>query len=348
MPVAVAFEQRRGGNGQPMKGKTPMRKFTALALSAATAAALVTTAAPASAAETATETECAYVAERVVSLEGDVTPASCLFMTRQTVFGGMPTLPDRQVRVDAYASLWAPDATLWEAASPVINGVDAIRASINATLTLVPEFGFTGDRVVADGDTVMFGADNFAVIKGHTVAYDAVYRVLLDADGDVVQGRRYYDRSQWFAPIAELPAPFAGIRDRDTRPGPARPCGLRDRAEAWNTGDVDALLAGMSRARLTAPGLDRPLESAAAKREYLTRLFAEATDIEFAPGLRADGEGGTYVEWHGTITAEGRTGLSFGIIEHFGTDGTWELTFDTLPLVAGKDRITELYGLLAS
>ncbi|WP_169789117.1 nuclear transport factor 2 family protein, partial [Nonomuraea candida] len=129
-------------------------------------------------------------------IEGSISPQARTFIDRQTRFGSMPT-GDVTQRAEAYAVMFAEDATLWEAASPLIHGKENIRSSITATLGLVPQLGFIPQRLAAGGDTVMYGAHNTAVIGGKTVEYPAIYRVVLDASGDVVQGRRYYDRYSW-------------------------------------------------------------------------------------------------------------------------------------------------------
>ncbi|WP_169789181.1 nuclear transport factor 2 family protein, partial [Nonomuraea candida] len=129
-------------------------------------------------------------------IEGSISPQARTFIDRQTRFGSMPT-GDGAERVEVYGEMFADDATLWEAAGRIIHGKTAIKQSISATLKLVPQFGFTPQRLAAGGDTVMYGAHNTAVIAGKTVEYPAIYRVVLDASGDVVQGRRYYDRYSW-------------------------------------------------------------------------------------------------------------------------------------------------------
>ncbi|WP_211267398.1 hypothetical protein, partial [Nonomuraea candida] len=93
------------------------------------------------------------------------------------------------------------------------------------------------------------------------------------ASGDVVQGRRYYDRYSWFAPVAtgelKLDNLFGGISDGNTDGAAAadgEPAaeartatlrqGLLGRAAAWNARNARALVAASGRAPLTGPGLD--------------------------------------------------------------------------------------------
>ncbi|MFF2353333.1 hypothetical protein ACFVVL_26520 [Kitasatospora sp. NPDC058115] len=112
--------------------------------------------------------------------------------------------------------------------------------------------------------------------------------------------------------------------------------------------------AGQGGARLGGPGLAAPLATAEGKGSYLRRLFEQA-DLRFESGQVAFGRSMTYVEWHGTavpawsrdpVTGKG-TEVSFGIVERFGPGGTWELFFDTLPLIADEGGIAALYGRLA-
>ncbi|MEV4568986.1 hypothetical protein AB0K12_34895 [Nonomuraea sp. NPDC049419] len=46
---------------------------------------------------------------------------------------------------------------------------------------------------------MMYGAHDTVVIGGKAIGYPAIYRVVRDASGGVVQGRRYYGRYSWFA-----------------------------------------------------------------------------------------------------------------------------------------------------
>ncbi|WP_043637919.1 hypothetical protein, partial [Nonomuraea candida] len=87
------------------------------------------------------------------------------------------------------------------------------------------------------------------------------------ASGDVVQGRRYYDRYSWFAPVAtgelKLDNLFDGIADGTAAAAPPAEApasrlrkGLLGRAAAWNARNARALVAASGRAPLTGPGLD--------------------------------------------------------------------------------------------
>ncbi|AQZ62258.1 unnamed protein product [[Actinomadura] parvosata subsp. kistnae] len=89
-------------------------------------------------------------------IEGTISPQAQTFIDRQTRFGSLPT-GDGAERVEAYTVMFAEDATLWEAASPLINGKENIKQSITATLKLVPQLAFTPQRIAAGGDTVMYG-----------------------------------------------------------------------------------------------------------------------------------------------------------------------------------------------
>ncbi|MFF5445814.1 nuclear transport factor 2 family protein [Streptomyces sp. NPDC012888] len=294
--------------------------------------------------------ECPQVRPKVELLEGRITPNACAFMRRQIAFGEAPAL-------DTYLDIFDADASLWEAGSPAQRGHAAIGASITRSLALVPDLRYRGTEVVTDGTAMFFGQHNEVTIKGRKVAYPQIARNVLGDDGKTIQARRYYDRYELFEPLApELrPRPlFDGVADSG-RPyaGPAagrfRARDVPSRLAAWNDGDVAALLGrAAGRARLTGPGLDAPLTTRAGQSAYLERFFAKA-DVRFAPGQAVFGRTTAYVEWHGTATvlrtAEDPDGtdVPFGIVERFGPDGEWELSFDTLPLIATPAEITALF-----
>jgi ketosteroid isomerase-like protein len=345
---------------------TPSPRTTAAAraraavapLAAAGLLATLVAAVPAAPAAAAEHHVCAEAYAAVDAIHGTPSPAACTFIAAQERFGTMPTSPER---VDAYGRLFAEDATLWEPGPPgrLIRGREAITAAISGTLALVPDFAFHGERVAVEGDAVMFEADNtFTLGNGADVRYPAVYRVQVDDDGEVVQGRRYYDRATWFTSVApELPAPFADVADRGAPErgavrAPDRDA-LAERGRAWNGEDVRALLAASRGAPLTGPGIDGELRTEHGKRAYLRALFAEVEDVDLDLGQVIEVDGATYAEWHGTVTAEGEQS-TFGIIERLGDTGgrrpeldTWTLTFDTLPLVADQETTRDLYARIS-
>jgi limonene-1,2-epoxide hydrolase len=332
-------------------------RMAGMGLAVGAALALCTIVSPAQATEEGWDgAGCAEARPEVTSISGWVSPNACTFIKRQIKFGKVTT-PDR---VSAYVDIWSKDATLWEpakASRPLLQGEEAIRKAISGTLSLVPDFRFRGTRIAVNGPAVMFEAHNEATVKGHEIAYPAVYRVQLTDGGKVVQGRRYYDRHTWFKPLdPELPDPFADVAD-GSAPDQGRkpvldPDELVARGEAWNNEDAEALVERLTGAPLTAPGLNGgTLRTTRGKLAYLKRFFDQVSDVQLQPGQAVKVHGATYLEWHGTLLPKGQTEpVSFGIIERVGdTSGIssdWTLTFDRLPLVADEAKITELYGRL--
>ncbi|MBB5960327.1 ketosteroid isomerase-like protein [Saccharothrix tamanrassetensis] len=282
-------------------------------------------------------------------VEGEVSPNARAFIDRQTRFGAMRTGPER---IDFYAEeIFDEHATLWEAAGSVIQGREAIRAAIAGTLNKLPSFRMHPTRVAVDGNVVMYGAHNEVEVHGTTLSYPAIYRVVLGDDGRVIQGRRYYDRYTWFAELDPgLEDVFDGVRDtagKVTAPG-GRWHDLKARAAAWNGQDAAALVAPTGGVPLTGTGLgDGRLRTPKGKADYLQRLFDKVDSLDLRPGQTVRTGEATYQEWYGTMTTPQRpTPTSFGIIERFDGRHGWTLSFDTLPLIAGPDKVRELYGKL--
>ncbi|MEV7795914.1 hypothetical protein AB0O68_28545 [Streptomyces sp. NPDC087512] len=300
--------------------------------------------------------ECAEAREKVERLEGLITPNACAFVKRQIAFGETPTGTPPEPgelshpRVRSYLDIFDEEATLWEAGSVPQRGHTTIGNSITGSLRLVPDLRYTGTEVVADGAVVMFGQWNEVTVKGRKVAYPQIARNVLSDDGKSVQARRYYDRYTVFGSAApELRNLFEGVADAGRARGGApqrfRADEITARLAAWNDEDVSALAGRMGGARLTAPGLSRPLVTTAGKIAYLQRLFDHA-DLELKAGQVAFGETTAYVEWHGRVTSEKGADVPFGIVERFGPGAEWELSFDTLPLIADDAEIAALFQKL--
>ncbi|MET9442686.1 hypothetical protein [Streptomyces sp. NPDC006610] len=300
--------------------------------------------------------ECAEARKKVERLEGLITPNACAFIERQIAFGeaptGTPPVPGGfdHPRVQAYLDIFDEEATLWEAGGAPQRGHTTIGNSIIGSLRLVPDLRYTGTEVVADGAVMMFGQWNEVTIKGQKVAYPQIARNVLSDDGKTIQARRYYDRYTVFGSAApELRNLFEGVADSGRATGGApkrfRADEITARLAAWNGEDVSALADRMGGARLTAPGLSRPLVTPAGRAAYLQKLFDRA-DVELKAGQVAFGESTTYVEWHGRVTSEKGARVPFGIVERFGPGAEWELFFDTLPLVADDTEIAALFQRL--
>lgn len=359
--------QQKQGQRPTRGGKGRGGRLTAAVAVVATGLALgtvmVTAAAdPAPDAARSPRSTCAEVRDKVERLEGRITPNACAFMKRQIAFGEIPTGTPPQPgelthpRVRAYLDIFDDEATLWEAGGGAQRGRTAIGTSITRSLGLVPDLTYRGTDVVADGAVMMFGQRNEVTVKGHKVSYPQIARNVLSDDGKTIQARRYYDRHALFAPMApELRPLFEGIAETDAEAGRAggggraperfRPEEIEDRLAAWNREDVSALAGRTGGARLTGPGLERPLTTEAGRTAYLQRFFRQA-DVKLKSGQAAFGEATTYVEWHGTVSSDKGADVPFGIVERFGPRGEWELCFDTLPLIADQKTINALYTRL--
>ena len=249
-------------------------------------------------------------------VEGAVSPSACAFITKQTEFGAMrsDTPEAREARVRLYGTIFAADGTLAESGSAApIQGRTNIENSLRTLLGAFPTFRFTPVRISVNGDAVFYEAANEAVIHGRMVRYPAVYRVVLE-NGEVTQGRRYHDRTEWFRPLENdgLRELFAGIGDDCPRPGPA----------------------------FTGPGLTAPVTDPTCHLAYLGRLSGAMTDVRLAPDQAA----GRFQEYRGTVRAKGRT-IDFGLIVATGP-GVLRYYFDTLPLSYDDAEMAALFTKL--
>lgn len=249
-------------------------------------------------------------------VEGAVSPSACAFITKQTDFGAMrsDTPEEREARVRSYGGIFAADGTLAESGSAApIQGRANIENNLRTLLGAFPTFRFTPVRISVNGDTVFYEAANEAVIHGRTVRYPAVYRVVLE-NGEVTQGRRYHDRTEWFRPLENdgLRELFAGIGDGCPRPGPA----------------------------FTGPGLIAPVTDPVCHLAYLGRLSGAMTDVRLAPDQAA----AEFREYRGTVRAKGRT-IDFGMVVGTGS-GVLRYYFDTLPLSYDDTEMAALFTKL--
>ncbi|WP_233611856.1 nuclear transport factor 2 family protein [Amycolatopsis sp. WAC 01376] len=239
-------------------------------------------------------------------VEGEVSPSACAFITKQTEFGAMrsDTPEAREARVRLYGTVFAADGTLAESGSAApVRGRAGIENNLRTLLGAFPTFRFTPVKIVVNGDAVFYEAANEAVINGQMVRYPAVYRVVLE-NGEVTEGRRYHDRTEWFRPIEKeaLRQLFAGVADNCPRQGPA----------------------------FTGPGLTAPVTDPKCHLAYLGRLSGAMTGVRLTADQAAAGPRTKFQEYRGTVRAKGRT-IDFGVI--VGTEpGMVRYYFDTLPL----------------
>ncbi|GAB3739629.1 hypothetical protein GCM10027598_69070 [Amycolatopsis oliviviridis] len=239
-------------------------------------------------------------------VEGTVSPSACAFITKQTEFGAMlsDTPEAREARVRLYGTIFAADGTLAESGSAApVAGRANIENNLRTLLGAFPTFRFTPVKIVVNGDAVFYEAANEAVIAGRTVRYPAVYRVVLK-DGEVTQGRRYHDRTEWFRPLEKeaLRELFAGVAVDCPRKGPA----------------------------FTGPGLTAPVTDPGCHAAYLGRLSGAMTDVRLTADQSAAGPHTKFQEYRGTVRAKGRT-IDFGLIVST-RPGLVRYYFDTLPL----------------
>ncbi|ANW22542.1 nuclear transport factor 2 family protein [Streptomyces clavuligerus] len=276
------------------------------------------------------------------------------FMEAYCAWGARP-------EVGTYMALFTGTGTLMDSGLPAPIGKDAIRAQMESLLLHIPDYRFRPRTVHAspDGRVAFVTALNTGTVKvakdpegepvGREFSYITTHRLVLDG-ARVREGRRFWDQTQLFRPLApHLPDLFAEI--------PAvPPAGPRthDRLTAWNTRDSAALVAGVTGfTRLTGPGLTAPRTGRAQARAYLERFFSGAHGLSLRPGRTVTDGRVTYREWVGGARV-GPPGherrMTYGISERFTHADrggvTWELSFDTLDMVATPAEIAELRKIL--
>ncbi|MEO3976363.1 nuclear transport factor 2 family protein [Streptomyces sp. CAU 1734] len=290
------------------------------------------------------------------SAHGALHPKVRAFLRAYCAWGEAPA------DIPKYMALFTPTGTLMDTGLAEPIGREIIEAQITNVVKRVEKYRFEPLSVSAspDGRVAFVKARNTGIVDpvgpGLPVAVDYVTMHRLELSGaQVQQGRRFWDQTDLFRPLdPKLPDLFAGP-DRNTSagPGPARPeQSVRERKRAWNTQDIDALVDGVNRlTELTGPGAAKGLKGPEAARAYLGKLFGKVRDLELEPGNTVREGRTTHREWvgHAIVRSDGRE-VSFGIVERFTRDGRgrtgWDLSFDTLDLVATPKQIEDLRGLI--
>ncbi|MFE7132821.1 nuclear transport factor 2 family protein [Streptomyces sp. NPDC057638] len=288
------------------------------------------------------------------------------FMAAYRAWGAAPT-------VAGYMKLFTPDGTLMDSGLGRPIGYRAIERQMEAVLTVVPDYRFDPFAVTVQdgGRVILVTARNTGTVtasgptgptrpagsgesRGPSVAVDYLTRHRLLLRGPrVEQGRRYWDQTELFRPLSPgLPGLVHGLGPGavlgDARPGRSH----RRRQDAWNARDAAALVAGLPESvRLTGPGLDRPLIGRDSARAYLERFFSATHTLELTPGHRVHEGSTTFQEWVGGATVgPERRPVRYGVLERLTQDASgateWELSFDTLDLVASATEIDRLRALL--
>ncbi|MFI1013604.1 nuclear transport factor 2 family protein [Streptomyces sp. NPDC020965] len=310
------------------------------------------------AAATTTPPDCPPRAGAPAPVREALPPSAAAFMAAYRAWGAAPT-------VCAYMDLFTPDGTLMDTGLAAPIGHEAIRKQIERVLTVVPDYRFDPFSATAspDGRVVFVKARNTGTVtvdgRATKVDYLTTHRLVLRGDR-VERGHRFWDQTELFRPLDPgLRDLFAGIGGTATaaeepasgtasRPGD----GIRERQRAWNDRDTDALVATVGeRVRLTGPGLTAPLKGRTAARAYLDRFFGELHGAELAPGHTVRRGPTTYREWSGTaVVGPERRRVTYGIVERLTRDRSgvtdWDLSFDTLDLVATEQQISTLRARL--
>ncbi|GAA2223261.1 hypothetical protein GCM10010232_04760 [Streptomyces amakusaensis] len=279
--------------------------------------------------------------------------------------------------VENYMDLFTHDGTLMDTGLPQPIDRLVIEKQIRGVLGVMPDYVFEPVSVTSspDGRVIFVKARNTGTVQqlqgpAVPVDYYTMHRLMLRGDR-VEQGRRFWDQTELFRPLDQtLPNLFAGLGSGGAAGWAAggaafekRSAGLPGTAEwkerrkqAWNSGDASALVPDARNLRLNGPGLKGPITSAAGAEEYLGRFFgAMRGRLELEPGNTVRKGRTVHQEWvgHATVGPDEENGspttprrVTYGIVERFTQDGRggteWELSFETLDLVATQSRIEKL------
>ncbi len=275
-------------------------------------------------------------------MQPDVPPDARSFLDRFFAFGDRPG-------TETYLSLFHPDATLFDAGMERPITVPEIPEHIEGILKLVPDFRMVPERWRFRERTLFVEARNQATVGRSGVRWRSVYCVDLEGDR-VIRGRRYYDRRALYALLdPALPAlssgePVAGDAPEVADPLPGPEPLVRAYADAWRTGDTDAL-ARLFREDATSLGPEMPRPLARTElAHHVGTLHAVFSNLDLELLQWAGDDDLAFVELRLTAEVLGQP-FALGMVDRLDLAGGLVLAarayFDTLELATRFAAATE-------